>query len=50
MDHGQEKPQSYITTTIIQASRQECIIENYFSYFSTKRYVVATEKNRLIDD
>ena len=24
-----------------------CITENYFSYFSTKRYVVCTQKNRL---
>ena len=26
---------------------QECIPENYFSYFSTKTYVVGTQKNGL---
>ena len=25
----------------------ECVTENYFSYFSTKTYVVDTQKNRL---
>ena len=25
----------------------ECVTENYFSYFSTKTYVVGTQKNRL---
>ena len=30
-----------------QASREECVFENYFSYFSTKTYVVGTQKNRL---
>ena len=25
----------------------ECIIENYFSYFSNKTYVVGTQKNSL---
>ena len=30
-----------------QAPRLECIPENYFSYFSTKTYVVGTQKNRL---
>ena len=27
-----------------QASRQECVIENYFSHFSIKTYVVGTQK------
>ena len=31
----------------IQAPRLECVPENYFSYFSTKTYVVGTQKNRL---
>ena len=26
---------------------QECVIENYFSYFLTKTYVVGTQKNSL---
>ena len=26
-----------------QAPRQECVTENYFSYFSTKTYVVGTQ-------
>ena len=26
---------------------KECVPKNYFSYFSTKRYVVGTQKNRL---
>ena len=30
-----------------QAPRLECVTENYFSYFSTKTYVVGTQKNRL---
>ena len=30
-----------------QAPRLECVTENYFSYFSTKTYVVSTQKNRL---
>ena len=30
-----------------EASRYECVFENYFSYFSTKTYVVGTQKNRL---
>ena len=25
----------------------KCVTENYFSYFSTKTYVVGTQKNRL---
>ena len=31
----------------IQAFRYECAIQNYFSYFSTKTYVVSTQKNCL---
>ena len=31
----------------MQASSKQCKIENYFSYFSTKTYVVGTQKNRL---
>ena len=27
--------------------RIECVTENYFCYFSTKTYVVGTQKNRL---
>ena len=30
-----------------QASRYMCVAENYFSYFSTKQYVVGTQKNPL---
>ena len=30
-----------------QASRYECGLENQFSYFSTKTFVVGTPKNRL---
>ena len=30
-----------------QAPRSECTTENLFSYFSTKTYVVGTQKNRL---
>ena len=29
------------------APRQECVTENYFSYFSTKTYAIVTQKNRL---
>ena len=29
------------------ASRSECVIENKFSYYSTKTYVVGTQKNLL---
>ena len=27
----------------------ECVLENYFFYFSSKTYVVSTQKNRLIE-
>ena len=27
----------------------ECVIKNYFSYLSTKTYVVGTPKNRLME-
>ena len=37
----------YTSCTMYKAPRQECITENYFSYFSTKTYVVGTQKNRL---
>ena len=30
-----------------QAFSEECIPKNYFSYFSSKTYVVGTQKNRL---
>ena len=30
-----------------QASRRECILENYFLHFSPKAYVVGTQKNHL---
>ena len=30
-----------------QASRKKCAIENVFSYFFIKTYVVGTQKNRL---
>ena len=30
-----------------QASIYECILEIYFLYFSSKTYVVGTQKNRL---
>ena len=32
---------------MLQASRYECVPENYFSYFSAKTYVMGTQKNRL---
>ena len=32
---------------VSQAPSKECATENYFSYFSTKTYVVGTQKNRL---
>ena len=32
---------------VYQAPRYGCVAENYFSYFSTKTYVVGTQKNRL---
>ena len=31
----------------IRPPDKECVTENYFSYFSTKTYVVGTQKNRL---
>ena len=31
---------------INQASREECVWENYFLYFSFKTYGVGTQKNR----
>ena len=31
----------------MQAPRSESVPESYFSYFSTKTYVVGTQKNRL---
>ena len=30
-----------------QAPRYECLTENYFFYFSTRTYVVGTQKNSL---
>ena len=30
-----------------QDFNKECVTEKYFSYFSTKTYVVGTQKNRL---
>ena len=33
----------------IPTSRQNWVIKNYFSYFSTKTYVVGTQKNRLTE-
>ena len=30
-----------------QASRKECVLGNCFLYFSSKTYVVGTQKNRL---
>ena len=32
---------------VFQASRSECLLENYFPYFSTKTYFVDTQNNRL---
>ena len=32
-----------------QAFSEECVTEKIFSYFSTKTYVVGTQKNRLIE-
>ena len=31
----------------LQTPEQECVIENYYFYFSTNTYVVGTQKNRL---
>ena len=31
----------------LQASSLECITEQYFSYFSRKKYTVDTQMNRL---
>ena len=31
-----------------QTPKLECVIKNWFSYFSTKTYVVCTQKNCLI--
>ena len=39
------KAQALLAYTNFQAPR--CVTENYFSYFSTKTYVVGTQKNRL---
>ena len=36
-----------MTDKLHQASREKCVIENDFSYFSTKTYVVDTQKNHL---
>ena len=36
-----------LTKSKLQAPGLDCITENYFSYFSTKTYVVGTKKNRL---
>ena len=33
----------------LQDFSYECLTENKFSYFSTKTYVVGTQKNRLIE-
>ena len=30
-----------------QASKLECVLEKYFLYYSSKTYVVGTQKNRL---
>ena len=41
---------TYIVTRInecFQASRYECVFEYYFPYFSTKTYIVGTQKNHL---
>ena len=38
---------THVRSSINQAPRQECETENYFSYFSTKTYVVGTQKNHL---
>ena len=34
-------------TLVTQAPRLECVLENYFLYFSSKTYVVDTQKSRL---
>ena len=33
--------------SLLQASKEACIFENYFSYLSSKIYVVGTQKNHL---
>ena len=38
---------SRIPGHIEQASRKENVPENYFSFFSTKTYMVDTQKNRI---
>ena len=41
---------TYTTTfTVFQASRYKCNSNNICSYFSTKTYVVGTQKNRLTE-
>ena len=37
----------YLCCNTQQAPRLECVLENYFLNFSSKTYVVGTQKNRL---
>ena len=37
----------YITVHLNRYYSEECAPEKYFSYFSTKRYVMGTQKNHL---
>ena len=37
----------YSTTEPLRSPRLECVIENYFSFFSAKAFAVATQNNRL---
>ena len=39
--------ETIIDYRIVQASRKDCVLENYFLYLSFKTYVVGTRKNRL---
>ena len=36
-----------IVKNVYQASKQECVLENYFLHFSSKTYIMGTQKNRL---
>ena len=38
---------TFIKLRMRQAFSSECVAEKYFFYFSTKTYVVGTQKNRL---
>ena len=47
MKPADQNPHCFSSFNETQTFREECIIDNYFSSFSTKTYVVGTQKNRL---